>query len=57
MKSSEKIEILGSCQKVEKKLWNMKLIMIPIAFGVLEVVKKSLEKDSRNRKYKEKLRP
>ena len=38
------IQILVPCQRAEKELWNMKVMVILIVVGALEMLLKSLEK-------------
>ena len=37
-------QILGSCQRAEKKLWNIKMTVTPMILGILGTVPKGLEK-------------
>ena len=59
MKIEESKNINEYCDlaRETKKLWDMKVTVIPILVGVPGTVSKSLEKDWRNLKPKEESRP
>ena len=49
-------ENLQTLTQVLKKLWNLKMIMIPVVAGVIGTVTKNLKKDSMNLRLEEELK-